>query len=120
MNDYESDGNIAQNQQIENDLTKVIEDLLQAHPKVHPILVTPNHVLYDDGFTMHKFFVNLYKKLGNKYHIPVINVADGAMKNADISWYRRDKDGKQDYTHLNRKGQHIVAQYILSQLLVNG
>ncbi len=117
LNDYDGDGNRVKKQQIENDLTKIIVDLFHAHPKVHPILVTPNHVLYDDGFIMQNFFVSLYKKLGNKYHIPVINVADGAMKNVDMSWYRKDKNGKQDFTHLNRKGQHIVAKYILSQLL---
>ncbi len=116
LNDYEGTDPM-KNRQIEMDLTKIIVDLLRTHPKVHPILVTPNHVLYDDGFIIHRFFVNLYNKLGNKYHIPVINVADGAMKNVDISWYRKDKDGRQDYTHLNRKGQHIVAQYLLSQLL---
>ena len=98
---------------IKEDLKRTIQVIKDARPETNFMLTTPSRNLSRPVGT--QMLRDIYHEVSNELNIPLNSVIDSLMPTeeaTDKSWYRDE-----DKIHLSRKGEHNIAQFILSNIL---
>ncbi len=99
---------------IKENLKSAIAKIRSAKPQTHFVLSMPDRIYGDEATT--NSLKNTYKSLARELNLPLNNVVDGVMpsqSSTSYSWYRHDGFN----VHMSQSGQHLVAQYILGNML---
>ncbi len=97
-----------------NYIYRSIQNIRKYKPNVHFILTMPDRVYGDKDMT--NILRDDYISLSRELSLPLNNVVDDLMptqEQTSYSWYRDDGFN----VHLSREGQHIIAEYILRNIL---
>ena len=102
-----------------NSITQAISRIKSQKPNTKFILSMPNRVYIPDNARASNrqtdYLKDIYLRLSQTLNLPLNNVVDAVMpshESTQASWYRDDGY----FVHMSREGQHLVAQYILSNL----
>ncbi len=91
-----------------------IQKIRAYKPNVHFMLTMPDRIYNSDDFT--NMLRDDYIALSRELSLPLNNVIDDLMPTREqtpYSWYRDDGFN----VHLSMEGQHVIAQYILRNML---
>jgi len=83
-------------------------------PQTHFVLSMPNRVFNNEEMT--NDLTRIYKELSRELNLPLNHIIDGVMPtqaSTSYSWYNDDGFN----VHMSQSGQHLVAQYILGNIL---